>query len=709
MPVPVNFSPARSAGLRVLDGQLSVDPHADQEITILGLEGRDRAHEFRLAARGEKLWHHRIAQGEREFVPRGTTLLFGHENRHDTLLLRSADRDASLLVLGRETRRPFFQRQTIEIGASQLEEPADGDDRIALKRADGRIDLLARLRRGTDPSGLGLHEEANEIRLYFVPQAPCRVLRVRIEPVTGPAIEGDHVFDHSQPDLPPLHGVQATHDPSNERIEIRLGVSDLPTPARATLFLRGEFGDLIQLRDIRNTPIAFALPGDIADPDQRHLLTLARFLSDPEPESLGGQVGRVLTPIYENVLNHIGASRMLGSVKPVLNIVRADGQPPRHDLVAVAPWIFEAQPLAFTGLGAETGLEPLARMASIPAPAQAPELGQDRPLSDWLNRVGADADIPPDLQADALQHGFRALRYRLRETDLHDLVGDGALSPSIRLICGAHVDGLEQLRSFDTNGGGDPLPARIAIQIERHARSCAEAHAAAFVDDIAFRTGLPRHEVGRLLTLMLRAGIEIFAYFRTLWWHATKNETPWLMTILNPTSFRDHLNAVLGRFVATSSPINEVRAPRLAEELRQSIGRLDFVKGPFVETLPDFEKGESLEGLWAEGILDPGWMRCPRQPRHLVPPAPRPPGSGDQARGELPRGHRDRLGQDRELPLPAGRRHPRAGRSRAPGRARDPGLPAERAGQRPAGPDRAARSSAISAIPASRSAAIPAR
>lgn len=79
------------------------------------------------------------------------------------------------------------------------------------------------------------------------------------------------------------------------------------------------------------------------------------------------------------------------------------------------------------------------------------------------------------------------------------------------------------------------------------------------------------------------------------------------MTILDPNSFRDRLNTVLARFVATSSPINAIRAPHLAEELRRSIGQLDFVKGPYVETLPDFEKGTSLAGLYAEGALAPSW------------------------------------------------------------------------------------------------------
>lgn len=80
------------------------------------------------------------------------------------------------------------------------------------------------------------------------------------------------------------------------------------------------------------------------------------------------------------------------------------------------------------------------------------------------------------------------------------------------------------------------------------------------------------------------------------------------MTILNPNNFRDQLNRTLARFVATSSPINEIRAPHLAEELRRKIGGLDFVKGPYVETLPDFEKGTSLSGLQNEGVLDPAWQ-----------------------------------------------------------------------------------------------------
>lgn len=79
------------------------------------------------------------------------------------------------------------------------------------------------------------------------------------------------------------------------------------------------------------------------------------------------------------------------------------------------------------------------------------------------------------------------------------------------------------------------------------------------------------------------------------------------MTDLDPNGFRDHLSRTIARFTATSTPINEIRAPELAAQLRDKVGGLDFVKGPFVEMLPDFVKGKSLAELHAAGRLHPDW------------------------------------------------------------------------------------------------------
>ncbi len=522
VPIPSNIDRARCAGLLLLDGTLSVDPHADQECPILGIHSTGRSHEFQLVARSEKLWQYHVDLHERRFVPRGATLQFGHVNRHDTLLLRSPDRNASLLVLGQEIRRPFLQRQTIEIGASQLETAHDGDDRIALRRADGRVDLLARLQRISDPAGLEITESEDEVSLQVTPQSTCNALRVRIEPVASPVLEGEYAFSGIPAEIAPLPAVKASRDAFSGQIEIQLRTENLPTPARVTFTVRDDTGRHTLLRDVRKAPIAIGLPGDLRDPLPKHLLGLARLLADPEPQSLGGQVMQALSPAYEAALDRVGVSRMLGPIKQILAVTREDEQPPRHDLVAAAPWIFEAPPLAFGGLDARSGLSQIGAMAFTPAPSPPPCLDGDEPLSTWLDRVRSGTEIPFDFDADKLQNGFRALRYRLKETDLHDLVGGTLLSRTVKTICAAHAEGLDHLRSFDSNGGGDPLPVRIALQIERHARACAEGRAQVFVSDIVFRTGLPRREIGQALTLMLRAGVEIFSYFRALWAHASR-------------------------------------------------------------------------------------------------------------------------------------------------------------------------------------------
>lgn len=79
------------------------------------------------------------------------------------------------------------------------------------------------------------------------------------------------------------------------------------------------------------------------------------------------------------------------------------------------------------------------------------------------------------------------------------------------------------------------------------------------------------------------------------------------MTDLDPNAFRDHLNATMARFVSTSSPINDIRAPELARQVRDAVARMQFVKGPHVEMLPDFEKGRSLQALAGDGFLAPQW------------------------------------------------------------------------------------------------------
>lgn len=68
------------------------------------------------------------------------------------------------------------------------------------------------------------------------------------------------------------------------------------------------------------------------------------------------------------------------------------------------------------------------------------------------------------------------------------------------------------------------------------------------------------------------------------------------MNETNPIELVEDLKKVLQRYIATTLPISR-RYPRLAARFRDELGRQPLVVGPYVEALPDFEKGDSLTQL----------------------------------------------------------------------------------------------------------------
>lgn len=526
--VPSNFVLARSAGLEVVGGRLFPDPRADVDRPFLGLREGGTVREFTLSARVEKLWHVRVAREDRIVVPAGARLVLGYENRHDTLRLRSDDRDADLLVLGTVLRRPFHERREIEIGAERLQAPSTRDDRIALRRTDGRVHLLARIRRQTDPSRLEVETDANGTTFRVTPQEEVDAIALRIESVDGTVETGMAAFGHRPVARPLPPGVTLrSHDPDTGALEIVISRPADAVPARAAVLVRAADEEAFEpLRDARDISIAFGLPGAAPPPTRDVLARLAAFLADPVPEPLEAQIAESLGPAYAAAIKSLaGESRMVGPILPALAAVRLDGGPPRHDIVGVAPWVLEAPPTALAGLPVETGLAPLGRIGALPDPGGLPNPAGEAPLVAWLERIAADPKLPEGLDAEALRTAFRNLRLRLAETDLSCLSGDGATATNARLIADVFVENLDALREFDRAGGGDPYPARIVALLERVARAAAQGCTAETLDAIAARTGLLRADIGRTLTLLLRAGIEAFAHFLALWRAARAAQT----------------------------------------------------------------------------------------------------------------------------------------------------------------------------------------
>ncbi|MBA4130091.1 MAG: hypothetical protein C0519_01560 [Hyphomicrobium sp.] len=81
------------------------------------------------------------------------------------------------------------------------------------------------------------------------------------------------------------------------------------------------------------------------------------------------------------------------------------------------------------------------------------------------------------------------------------------------------------------------------------------------------------------------------------------------MKELDPIVFRNQLRATIARFISTSAPVSSIRAPRLALKLNEALKSeaVSLIKGPFVESLPDFEKGKSIKQMVDDGVLSTKW------------------------------------------------------------------------------------------------------
>lgn len=79
------------------------------------------------------------------------------------------------------------------------------------------------------------------------------------------------------------------------------------------------------------------------------------------------------------------------------------------------------------------------------------------------------------------------------------------------------------------------------------------------------------------------------------------------MTELDPMRFKEDLGATLARYITTAAAVSAARAPRLSRAVAEACARAALVRGPFVESLPDFEKGGSIEELVSNGALHGAW------------------------------------------------------------------------------------------------------
>lgn len=86
------------------------------------------------------------------------------------------------------------------------------------------------------------------------------------------------------------------------------------------------------------------------------------------------------------------------------------------------------------------------------------------------------------------------------------------------------------------------------------------------------------------------------------------------MSESNPLVLYQTIKDTLQRYIPTTLPINR-RYPLLQEQFRALLNEQTLVKGPYVEALPDFEKGKRLSSLLKTegGFLHDGFSQLPEE------------------------------------------------------------------------------------------------
>ena len=85
------------------------------------------------------------------------------------------------------------------------------------------------------------------------------------------------------------------------------------------------------------------------------------------------------------------------------------------------------------------------------------------------------------------------------------------------------------------------------------------------------------------------------------------------MTDTNPLQYCGRLRETLHRYLSTTIGVSDDH-PDLAQRIRSELQAAELVKGPYLEALPDYEKGRSLAELHEASVLHANWVAMQSSP-----------------------------------------------------------------------------------------------
>lgn len=534
--VPRNFLGNTSDHLLPLDGGLCIDPGRGFHHAVLSVEIDERQKDFAIPVRGTRLLHYRRAVDDSVPVDLGSILTLGHDNRQDSLLVRSTERHADLHVRGAVIRRPFMARSVWEIPSSQILPDTPENDQVALVFDDGRRHLLTRISQVHEPRRADITEDPEWIRLILeLPKAVESVgLKVYPEDGSETILAAAPLTTSSLYDATPrwFRAEAVGHEPM--RVEITVDRAAFASRAALGLIVTRSHEGLTFtcLEDSHGRAFALPLTADTTPaPDaQKCLRSLSSFLATVFQPHCDLAVRERLRP---RLAIAVGAIAGRGLLSPLLAPFFA---PPVHGVArfisrldylapGLAPELFGVSRHSFTTLRTvPTGnaLLPLAadRTPGAPVPRvdseEANELGN---LTVWLEQAHVLPKEDP-ISSGALRMAFRHYRQRTRGRDLQNAIEEDVVGQALKSAINVYSSGTEALLAHDDGAGTDRTGVRIAAYLASFARAARARRAAEFHESVSRRTNLPVSQVTPATSLAIHVGCELFAFFMAFWEHA---------------------------------------------------------------------------------------------------------------------------------------------------------------------------------------------
>lgn len=348
-----NFvSEASKHVLRDDSGNLCLDRKGGYENAIAAFEIDAKTRQFLIDwPETSIVWEK--TNGTRHTLALGSVLTLGGDDWNGSLVVRSPDRRAALMIAGRHLERPFVNTGSWAIPLRQLDKQPD--NHIFLLNGTSRT-LLARIETVAAPRELVVNHRADGVSARISVPFPIGGALISVEDECGEVVESELTFDHFPADIPADNhiGVKKSAD---DAITITLSNSQTSEYLSLCDISLREMGNRnwTRLSTRRGDRISLAIPAsDLSNVTVDRMERVDRWVSQCfSVECWDGGLGKILINRWADIVRAL--DNQPGGRAAILRLAHSDEDDPNwlpmKHVIEVIPNLHSADAIDFVALG----------------------------------------------------------------------------------------------------------------------------------------------------------------------------------------------------------------------------------------------------------------------------------------------------------------------------------------------------------------------